>query len=102
MWGWRQGGIPSWLWACMLTLPRDQGGLGELRLSGWILDLVWLKPPTDPQAAALLLEAKAWLPPFSWARDAFPVVLSELCFCAGLGPDLKRWERSGSVISDPH
>lgn len=58
-------------------------------------------PALTLQAAALLLEA-SWLPPFSWARDAFPVVLSELCFCAGLGPDLKRWERSGSVISDPH
>lgn len=43
MWG--QGGISSWCWACMLTLPWDQGGLGELCLSGWILDSVWLKPP---------------------------------------------------------
>lgn len=28
-----QGEMSSWRWACMLTLPQDQGGLGELCLA---------------------------------------------------------------------
>lgn len=79
MWGWEAGRNTLLALGLHAHPSPGPGWFGGAALSGWILDLVWLKPPTDPQAAALLLEAKAWLPPFPGpvtpSRRAFRIVL---------------------------